>query len=129
MARPAAAVGSAVSMPSATTDAPSPPDSVEQHAGVALLPQLHRLAAVPSGVREAERGEQLRDGRAGGGVDGDLGEREPVQLRGGRRIGAAASGAVASRSASRERRASTAARRGSDWRKTSLNTSSDSGPV
>ena len=113
---------------------------VEQHPRLALLPQLHRLGAVRAGVAEPERGEGARDRGLALVVDRELGEREAVQPRRGRQappadLDAGAAGGpgpgrrTASASASSERRASTAARRGSAWRNTSLNTSSDSGPA
>jgi hypothetical protein len=63
---------------------------VEQHAGIALLPQLHRLGPVLAGMGETERGQ--RGGHLGTGhaVDGELGEGGPVQCRRGLRSVAAA---------------------------------------
>ena len=55
---------------------------VEHHPHAVLLPQLHRLGAVRAGVREAHRAQQRLGVRGGVGVDAELDEREPVELRG-----------------------------------------------
>ena len=65
-------------------------------------------------------------GAADSAVDADLDEREPLERRS---AGGSAALPSASSSTSSERIASIAVRFGSAWRKTSLNTSSDSGPA
>ena len=46
-----------------------------------MPPQLHRLAAVLTGVAEAHRDQQALDGRSHVGGDGELDEGVPVQRR------------------------------------------------
>ena len=90
----------------------------------AVAPQLDGLRAVLAGVAEAHRDQQPLEARGRLRRDGQLDERVAAQRRGARQRGAPG----ASSSSSSERIASTAIRPGSAWRKTSLKTSSESGP-
>jgi hypothetical protein len=84
-----------------------------------VLPQLHRLAAVRADVPEPIA-------RSSSSVAGAESASTPISTN-----AKPSSGALAgsrSSSTSSERIASTAMRSGSAWRKTSLNTSSESGP-
>ena len=94
---------------------------VDEDARLAVAPQLHRLRAVLAGVAEAHRDQQPLEAGGLRRRDRQLGERVAAQ-RGGRREPRPSS-------SSSERIASTAIRPGSAWRKTSLKTSSESGPV
>jgi hypothetical protein len=92
---------------------------VDEDARLAVAPQLHRLGAVLAGVAEAHRDKQPLEPRRPLRRHRELGERVAAQR---------AAGGSSSSSSSSERIASTAIRPGSAWRKTSLKTSSDSGP-
>ena len=93
---------------------------VEHDADVAVLPQLHRLAAVRADVREAHRAQQRLGLGRRVGVDAELHEREPVER-------ARAAGQLVLEHEQRAHRVDRGAV-GSAWRKTSLKTSSESGP-
>ena len=60
---------------------------IEQDPGAALFPQLHRLGAMLPDVGETEVRESARDEGSRHRVDGELGEREPAEIGGGRQVG------------------------------------------
>ena len=98
---------------------------IDEDAGRSVSPQLYGLGAVMAGVPEAHRDEQALEARRRLRRDA-----RPRRTRSPRKsdAGGSPTAPAASSSSSSERIASTAMRSGSAWRKTSLNTSSDSGP-